>query len=190
MIASSTNPSSTNLGEVLEFPLELRPLQTTALSANALQYFQQGIAELQEGNAAVAVAALSQSVALAPAFSDGRVFLGIAHSLSCEIYPAIDQLETATELAPNSFIAQYALAQLYFKLRIVEKGYERSECALRCVTSIEQRHILTQLLREEKARERSGIPRPSFNKPFSAPALFIAGSGLCAALLAIFLHLY
>ena len=118
MIASSANP-----GEVLEFPLQLRPSQTTAVSANALQYFQHGLEELQGGNAALAVAALSQSVALAPDFADGRVFLGIAHSLSCEIYPAIDQLEAATELAPDSFMAQYALAQLYFKLRVVEKGY-------------------------------------------------------------------
>ena len=184
MITSSANPA-----EILEFPLELRSSSTTAVSASALQYFQQGMAELQEGNAALAVAALSQSVALSPAFADGRVFLGIAHSLSCEIYPAIDQLEKATELAPESFIAQYALAQLYFKLRVVEKGYERAEYALHCVTNIEQRKMLTQLLREEKARERNGIPRPSFTKPFSVPALLIAGGGLCAVLLAIFLHL-
>ncbi len=171
-----------NTGEVLDFPVELGSSRTTALSANALQYFQQGLAGLQAGNAVQAVAALSQSVE--------RVFLGIAHSLSCEIYPAIDQLEKATELEPDSFVAQYALAQLYFKLRIVEKGYERAECALRCVTNIEQRKMLTQLLREEKARERNGIPRPSFSKPFTASALFIAAGGLAAALVAIFIHLH
>ncbi len=186
---NAMNASPENSGEVVQFPLELRS-QTTAVSANALQYFQQGMAELQDGNATLAVAALSQTVALAPSFSDGRVFLGIAHSLSCEIYPAIDQLEKATELAPDSFIAQYALAQLYFKLRVVEKGYERAESALRCVTNLEQRKMLTQLLREEKARERSGIPRPSFSKPFSKPVLVIAGGGVCAALLAILLHLH
>ena len=184
MMASSANP-----GEVVEFALQLGPPQMTAVSANALQYFQQGLAELQGGNAALAVAALSQSVALAPDFADGRVFLGIAHSLSCEIYPAIDQLEAATALEPGSFIAQYALAQLYFKLRVVEKGYERADCALRCITNLEQRKLLTQLLREEKARERNGIPRPSFSKPFSLSALVIAGGGLCMALIAIFLHL-
>jgi hypothetical protein len=79
---------------------------------------------------------------------------------------------------------------LYFKLRVVEKGYERAECALQCITHIEQRKMLTQLLREERTRERNGIARPSFNKPFSTPALFIAGGGLCAALLAIVLHLH
>jgi len=185
MIVSSTNP-----GELLEFPMELHSSESTALSANALQYFQQGMAELQNGNAALAVSALSHTVAMAPAFADGRVFLGIAHSLSCEIYPAIDQLEKATELAPDSFIAQYALSQLYFKLRVVEKGYERAKSALQCVTNIEQRKMLTQLLREEKTRERNGIARPSFNKPFSRSSLWIAGGGLCAAVLAILLHLH
>jgi tetratricopeptide (TPR) repeat protein len=185
MIESSTNP-----GEVLQFPLESVLAETTALSANALQYFQQGVAELQQGNAALAVSALSHTVAMAPAFADGRVFLGIAHSLTCEIYPAIDQLEKATELAPDSFIAQYALAQLYFKLRVVEKGYQRAQCALQCVTHMEQRKMLSQLLREERARERNGIARPSFSKPFPTPALFIAGGGLCAALVAIVLHLH
>ena len=179
-----------NTGEVLAFPVEARSSRTTAVCANALQCFQQGLAGLQEGKAALAVAALSRSVELSPTFADARVFLGIAHSLSCEIYPAIDQLERATELEPDNFVAQYALAQLYFKLRIVEKGYERAECALRCVTSIEQRKLLTQLLREEKARERNGIPRPSFGNPFSASALFIAGGGLGAALLVIFFHMH
>jgi tetratricopeptide (TPR) repeat protein len=185
MIMSTLNP-----GEVLEFPAEPRSSRTAALSASALQNFQQGLARLQEGNASQAVAALSRSVELAPDFASARVFLGIAHSLSCEIYPAIDQLEKATELEPDSFIAQYALAQLYFKLRIVEKGYERAECALRWVTTVEQRRMLTQLLREEKARERNGIPRPSFSKPFSTFALFIAAGGLAAAVIAIFSHLH
>jgi len=184
------NSLSTNSEGLLEFPQELRSCESNVLTANALQYFQQGMAELQEGNAALAVSALSQSIALAPGFAEGRVFLGIAHSLTCEIYPAIDELEKATELAPGSFIAQYALAQLYFKLRVVEKGYERAECALRCVTNIEQRKMLTQLLKEERIRQRNGIARPTFNKPFSARALFVAGGGLCAILLGIFLHLY
>lgn len=181
--------SSPNKGEALAFPAEASSFRTTAPSASALQYFQQGLAGLQQGKAEEAVAALSHSVELAPAFADARVFLGIAHSLSCEIYPAIDQLEKATGLDPDSFIAQYALAQLYFKLRVVEKGYERAECALRCLTNIEQRKMLTQLLREEKARERNGIHRPSFSLPFSAAALFIAGGGLAAALVAIFVHM-
>ena len=40
--------------------------------------------------------------------------------------------------------------------------------------------MLTQLLKEERERERNGIARPSFTKPFSAPMLLL-GSGVLAA---------
>ena len=50
--------------------------------------------------------------------------------------------------------------------------------------------MLTDLLKEERARERNGIARPSFNKPFSVPALVVAGGGLVAALIAIVVHMH
>jgi hypothetical protein len=59
---------------------------------------------------------------------------------------------------------------------------------LRCVTTLEQRKMLTQLLKEERARERNGIARPWFNKPYSRAGLFVAGSGLAAVIGALLLH--
>jgi len=50
--------------------------------------------------------------------------------------------------------------------------------------------MLTQLLKEERARERNGIARPSFNKRFSRPALIMAGSGLAAAIVALIVHVH
>ena len=82
------------------------------------------------------------------------MFLGIAHALTYNIYPAIDHLETAAQLDQNSFGAHYTMAQLNFKLRIPQKGYEAARLALKCVRTLEQRKMLTQLLREEKAREK------------------------------------
>jgi len=48
--------------------------------------------------------------------------------------------------------------------------------------------LLTQLLKEERARERNGIARPWFNTPFSKPGLFLTGGGLAAAIVALLLH--
>ena len=58
--------------------------------------------------------------------------------------------------------------------------------------------MLTQLLKEERARERNGIARPAFSKPWfkqgwfswklRGPALVVAGSGLAAALVALIVH--
>jgi Na+/H+ antiporter NhaD/arsenite permease-like protein len=111
------------------------------------------------GDSGAALAALSRSTEIAPGFGEAHVFLGLANALTSNIYPAIDHLELATRLQPDSFAAHYTLAQLNFKLRIPQKGYSAAEQALRCVTTLEQRKMLTQLLREERARERNGIAR-------------------------------
>jgi tetratricopeptide (TPR) repeat protein len=156
----------------------------------AIECFQEGLKRLQTGDPGAALAALSRSTELAPAFAEAHVFLGLANALTNNIYPAIDHLELATQLQPDSFAAHYTLAQLNFKLRIPQKGYESAENALRCVRTLEQRKMLTQLLREERARERNGIARPSFKTPFSKPGLFLAGGGLAAAIVALLVHVH
>jgi len=157
--------------------------------AEAKESFCEGLAHFQAGDPGAALASFSRSVELAPKFVEGHVFVGLANALTHNIYPAIDHLELATQLEPDSFAAHYTLAQLSFKLRIPEKGYQEANEALRCTSNLEQRAMLTQLLKEERARERNGIARPSFSKKFSAPVLWMTGSGLAAALVALFLHI-
>ncbi len=176
--------------ELVEFQAALQSAPLPALPVKARQYFQEGMTHLQLGEAAEAVAAFSRSIEYAPDFAVARVFLGIAHALTSNIYPAIDHLEAAARLEPDSFAAHFTLAQLNFKLRITKRGYEAAGRALRCVKTLEQRKILTQLLREERERERNGIARPWFNKPFSAPLLFLAGSALAAAVIAVIAHMH
>ena len=158
------------------------------LPREAVECFQRGVELLQLGDSGGALVALSRSIELAPAFGEAHVFLGLANALSNKIYPAIDHLELAAQLQPDSFAAHYTLAQLNFKLRIPQKGYAAAEQALRCVSTLEQRKMLAQLLKEERARERNGIARPWFNKPYSKPGLFLAGSGVAAAVGALLLH--
>jgi hypothetical protein len=160
------------------------------LPREAVECLREGVARLQAGDPKAALAPLTQSIQYAPDFSEAHVFLGLANALTSNIYPAFDHLELAARLQPDSFAAHYTLAQLNFKLRIPQKGYEAAERALSCVRSIEQRKMLTELLREERARERDGIARPWFNKPFGSSALLLAGSGLATALIAILVHMH
>ena len=185
-----TNSARSTHEEPLEFPVALRSAPPAALSVQARQHFQEGIVRLQSGEAAEAVAAFSQSIEHAPDFTDAHVFLGIAHALTYNIYPAIDHLETAAELDQNSFAAHFTMAQLSFKLRTPQKGYQAAKRALRCASTIEQRKMLTQLLREERARERNGIARPWFNKPFSLPVLLFFGSALAALIIAVITRIH
>jgi hypothetical protein len=173
-----------------ESPETLQFVAPQVLSPKAQQSFREGMAHLQSGEAALAVADLSQTIEHAPGFTAGHVFLGIAHALTSNIYPALDHLEIATKLEPDNFAAHYTLAQLNFKLRIPQRGYEEAEQAMHCQMNLEQRKLLNQLLREERARERNGIARPWFNKPFSRPMLFLAGSGMVAATIAVLMHMH
>ena len=183
------NSAPLEKAELVEFPVASKDAPPPALSIQARQYFEEGTAHLQSGEAAAAVAAFSRSIEHAPAFPAAHVFLGIAHALTCNIYPAIDHLEEAAKLDPDSFAAHFTLAQLNFKMRIPAEGYVAAKHALRCVQTLEQRKMLTQLLKEERERERNGIARPSFNKPFSTSMIFFAGSALVAAIILVFAHM-
>src|SRR5882724_11326076 len=167
---------------VLQFP------QHQDFSMEASNCLQEGIASLQMGDPAKALPALQRAVEVAPHMPEARICLGLAYALTHDIYPAIDSLEKAGTLDPHSFAAHYTLAQLNFKLRIPKKGYESAQSALRCITNIEQRKMLTQLLREERARERNGIARPTFDTPFNKTLLVLTGSGLAAAVIAFLIH--
>src|SRR5260370_28984083 len=104
--------------EIVEFPVALQSAPPPAVSIKARQHFQEGMAHLQCGEAAEAVAALSQSIEHAPAFPQAHVFLGIAHALTSNIYPAIDHLEEAAKLDPDNFTAHFTLAQPNLQLPI------------------------------------------------------------------------
>src|SRR5258708_12245588 len=95
--------------------------------AEAKESFCEGLAHFQAGDPGAALAAFSRSVELPPKFLEGHVFLGLANALTHNIYPAIDHLELATQLEPDSFAAHYTLVQLSFKLRIPEKGYQEAK---------------------------------------------------------------
>lgn len=168
--------------------VEIQLPASLGLTAEARNTFQQGMAKLQIAEPAQAVELLTRTVELAPYFPEARICLGLAYALTHNIYPAIDHLEAAGKIDPENFAAHYTLAKLNFKLRIPQKGYEASERALHCITNLEQRKMLTELLKEERTRERNGISRPWFNKPFSKPGLFLAGGGLAAAIVALLIH--
>jgi len=167
-------------------------LETTGplkISVSALADFHAGLALMEAGRPKDAVEALARCVEQAPAFAEGHLCLGVAHAVSCSVYPAIDHLQRATELVPTNFIAHYTLAKYYFTLRIPLKGYECAERALDCATTREHRVALSQLLQEERQRERNGIARPLFNRRFGI-GFGIAGLGAaCAALATVLVHL-
>src|SRR2546423_2077855 len=118
LLATLNHYQSGELGVAWQLPAHL------ALTAEARNTFQQGMAKLQMAEPAEAVGLLSRTVELAPYFPEARICLGLAYALTHSIYPAIDHLEAAGTIDPENFAAHYTLAKLNFKLRIPQKGYE------------------------------------------------------------------
>jgi len=182
LLATLNNPQPSEMGTALQFPSHL------ALSTEAKSTFQQGMAKLQMAQPAEAVELFTRTVELAPYFPEARICLGLAYALTYNIYSAIDSLEVAGEMDPENFAAHYTLAQLNFKLRIPQKGYEAAQKALKSISTLEQRKMLTALLKEERAREHNGIARPWFNQPFSKFEKILWGGGLALAVIALLTH--
>jgi tetratricopeptide (TPR) repeat protein len=166
--------------------LSIERVADSCLPETPLGLFRGGIEHLNCGDARAALQCFERAVALEPGFANGHVGLGIAYAVDCQIYPAIDHLEEAAALEPHNFFAHFKLGQLYFKLRVPQKGYEAMRRALNCATSLDERRLVANLIREEKQREKNGIGRPWWSRPFSMGAL-LAGAGLLAALLGVLL---
>jgi len=150
--------------------------------AGAWHHFRDGVEQLNMGEPQQALAAFQNALQHAPNFPDAHVGIGVAYALCSDIYPAIDHLQEAIGLEPENFHAHFKLSQLYFKLRIPQKGYEQAKFALRCAQGPTERQLLAQLLREERTHEHNGISRPWLNRPLGGSAMI---AGVMAVIFAI-----
>jgi tetratricopeptide (TPR) repeat protein len=170
-------------------PLVIERVAPPLLPAKAERCFREGIEQLGLGEPEQARIAFELALEQAPGFADAHVGMGIAHALCSDVYRAIDHLQAAIELAPASFYAHFKLSQLYFKLRVPGKGYAEAKLALRSAAEWDERRLLAQLLREERARERDGIGRPWWNRPFGASALVAGATTAILAVAALMMYL-
>jgi len=166
----------------------LEPISSNKISPEARRCFSQGLERLNRGEALEAAVWFERALEICPDFVDGHVGLGIAYAVDSQIYPALDHLQKATELEPRNFYAHLKLGQLYFKLRIPQKGYEVMARALGCAASLQERQLAANLLREERQRESSSVKRPLWNKPFSRIAICLVATFWGVLFGALLLH--
>lgn len=164
------------------------PIQAGPMSTEALNLFREGIELLGVGEPREAIGRLEDVITLAPEFSNGYVALGMAYAMDSRVYPALDSFERAAEVDPTNFYAHFKLAQFHFKLRIPANGYEEAARALRCATTLEERRLVAQILKEEREREAGGVHRPTWSKPFSRKGLGIGFGLLLAACVLLILR--
>jgi cytochrome c-type biogenesis protein CcmH/NrfG len=164
------------------------PSAGAALSPETKNLFREGIELLGMGEPQEAITRLERVVAAAPDYSDGFVGLGIAYAMDSRVYPALDSFEKAAEADPSNFYAHFKLAQFHFKLRVPKKGYEEAKRALSYAATPNEKRLVAQILKEERAREAKGVARPTWNKPFSRKWLQAGMVLLVAACLFLVFH--
>src|SRR5258708_39141739 len=84
---------------------------------------------LEKEEKANLVVQLRDCVAQFPEVSELRVLLGMALCVNLDVHPAIEELKEPVRLAPNSFIAQFKLGELWMRLRVVDKAEEHTQLA-------------------------------------------------------------
>src|ERR1700751_645965 len=96
---------------------------------------------LEKEERADLVQQLRDSVAQFPDVSELRVLLGMALCVNLDAQAAIEELRESVRLAPNSFIAQLKLGELWMHLRVVDKAEEHTRLAALLSQSLAQSEL-------------------------------------------------
>ena len=103
-----------------------------------------------------------------PQSSDLRVVLGMALCVNFEVENAIEELQEGVRLAPDSFIAQLKLGELWMRLRVCPKAEDHTRQA----AVLARNHVQSEMARKQAATIRTllrnGIERsgPSYRGPW------------------------
>jgi tetratricopeptide (TPR) repeat protein len=116
---------------------------------------------------------LRECVSRYPQVSELRVLLGMALCVNLDVHPAIEELKESVKLAPNSFIAQLKLAELWMRLRVIDKAEEHTRLASLLAQNLAQADLARKQAATLRTMKREGIERGGYKLPFSTPLSFL-----------------
>jgi predicted Zn-dependent protease len=110
---------------------------------------------------------LRDCVAQYPHVSELRVLLGMALCVNLDPQAAIEQLEESVRLAPNSFIAQLKVGELWMRLRAMDRAEEHTRSAALLAQSLAQSELARRQAATIRTMRREGIERGGYKTPWS-----------------------
>lgn len=123
---------------------------------------------LEKEERSVLVEELRHSVSQFPEVSELRVLLGMALCVNFEVQPAIDELKESVRLAPDSFIAQLKLGELWMRLRVCDQAEEHTRTASHLARNLAQVELARQQAAKIRTMKRDGIERGGYKLPFTS----------------------
>lgn len=121
---------------------------------------------LEKDERASLVAQLKDCVTQYPEVSELRVLLGMALCVNLDAQAAIEELRESVRLAPNSFIAQLKMGELWMHLRVVDKAEEHTRLAALLSQSLAQSELARRQATTLRTMKREGIERGGYKSPF------------------------
>ena len=117
------------------------------------------------------ITSLEAACAMDPDNPDLRTCLGIVHAMNYDPYRSMDALEEARRIAPDNFMAQAKYAELYFRLRALEKAEEETHRALALASNGWEVALMRRQLSEIRQMLRQGTIKPMWTKSLALPAI-------------------
>jgi Tfp pilus assembly protein PilF len=128
---------------------------------------------LEKDEKSALVSQLKDCVAKFPEVSELRVLLGMAFCVNLDVHPAIEELKESVRLAPNSFIAQLKLGELWMRLRVCDKAEEHTRIAALLAQNFAQSELARKQAATIRTMKREGIERGGYTSPFASAMAFV-----------------
>jgi len=123
---------------------------------------------LQKEERAELVNGLRECVVAHPEVSELRVLYGMALCVDFKVQDAIEELREGVRLAPDSFIAQLKMGELWMRLRVTDKAEEHTHQAALLARNMMQSELARRQAASLRTLVHNGIKRegPSYKGPW------------------------
>jgi tetratricopeptide (TPR) repeat protein len=128
---------------------------------------------LEKEQRAELVVELRTCVSKYPQVSELRVLLGMALCVNFDPQAAIEELQESVRLAPNSFIAQLKMGELWMRLRVTDKAEEHTRIAAQLAQNMAQADLARKQGATLRTMKREGIERGGYKSPWTVPISFL-----------------
>ena len=122
---------------------------------------------LEPGERVVLIERLRESVSASPEVPELRVLLGMALCVDLRVQEAIEELREGVRLAPDCFIAQLKMGELWMRLRVCGKAEEHTRRAGQLAANLAQAELARRQAAAIRTMLRQGIERGGYRSPFA-----------------------
>ena len=122
---------------------------------------------LDKAQRANLVGELRECVKANPQVPELRVLFGMALCVNFEVPDAIEELREGVRLAPDSFIAQLKMGELWMRLRAMDKAEEHTRRAALLAANRAQAELARKQGASIRAMKHAGIERGGYKSPWT-----------------------